>query len=125
MNKLLTSFCFVLTLTACGDDVRRANRGDAALQLSESWYSFQARCGAQGYDECVKHNVFHFCEIDDTCEDDFFSENLDACTEAIDAMRADQTEDTLQDCVYAYWGITPDECVSFWEDWEAEPEDEE
>ena len=96
----------LLVLCSCTNTY---TRGDAATELSEAWCDFLTSCG-YGSDTCVRHNVFHLCELEETCDREFTATDaLDRCVFAIE--QSDQ-------CIAAVYGLTPRECGDFWEAYE-------
>lgn len=99
-----------LFLCNCGDNSTPsgATWGDVVDGLSSSYCEAFGKCieGDYNTDECVKHNVFHLCELKDTCfvsVDDEALDVLAACQEAL----SDPDENL---CVSLFFGAIPAEC---------------
>jgi len=105
-------------MPACTSDSSSTSstRGEAAKAIGEGWCERLVDCGLmaqEDVDKCVAHNVFHMCEIDESCDLEFESEALEGCLMSMQDPDADA-------CALAAWGVGPEECIPFWDDWDAE-----
>jgi hypothetical protein len=97
MKKL--TLIAVLFAAACGDPVFAPTQQEAARAIYAPFCeAYHVRCGDDGAAEaerCLRHQVHHFCELDDTCDDAFDMDKepallqcgLDIETEACEVIR--------------------------------------
>ena len=103
----------IATTAACGDGVEDnspVTRYEVAEELGDAWCRSLERCGI--YDEedmerCIRHNVSHLCELDDTCGDEVEEtrEELNTCVSDIE----------IHGCHYLRFGSAPDSCLRFFD----------
>ena len=103
-------YTLLALLTACGVDPKVTTRHNVATELAESWCGYIRDCGGSKYSECVDHAVYHLCEYNDSCHQEYESEHLSACLEGIEKVSGN--------CFYALFNAFPIECREFFKEWD-------
>lgn len=105
----------LLVIAACGDGLNKPTHGDLVSELAFHYCTERVECGFSTYQErdiCIRHNVHHLCELEDTCDKEIDPELfdvLDECTAGIDAYSEEGT------CGLLFFGAVPEECSPLFE----------
>lgn len=112
MKRIAFALLAVCLVAACGGDEEKYTWGDVSTELSVAYCDkFYACYAEQGgiaseavVDSCARHNTWHLCEEDNSC-DRAVAEGAEALVEAcVDAMPS-------TDCYFlTNWGVGPVEC---------------
>lgn len=97
----------ILALTACSQE-DTYTWGQVSEDLAAVYCETVAECSPGDVAECIRHNVHHMCELEQTCGDSV----SDARRSALDICIADIPN---QDCNLLGWGILPVSCAAIWE----------
>lgn len=122
--KYIWLICLIFCIN-CSD---RYTWGEASEEISEAYCEALNHCtndslGNEYINKCIKHSVFHLCELDKTCNEEIGSDGEDAVNECMNALEHtyeknedDSFKDGGEGCIrLLFVGALPSECSKFFE----------
>ena len=106
--KNLILLTIAILAVACGGDDQPA-MGDAAKEIGTAFCTARVSCGfipQADLSACIRHNVHHLCELEETCERPLTGEQVDTLAECINGFPAIA-------CPLIRYGVVPGPCVPF------------
>lgn len=97
----------LIAAAACAtDDNGPVTQGEVADEVGNAWCTALGACGLYGPEDvarCIRHNVSHLCELDETCGDEVEEsrQELNTCVADIE----------VHGCYFLQFGSAPDSCL--------------
>ena len=107
----------LIAVCGCGNDNGTSEQGggelvwgEASAELSTDWCNVRERCfNLNEFDVCVRHNMHHLCELEQTCDVPVpeAEEAMMKCAASLEEI----DDPSHPDCVLILYGSVTDACL--------------